>query len=98
MTKVQKDVYNNSMKEDSPPNNNNSNKYWARRYELAWNKIVQDLPAWKKRVIVEDLEIVSGHHSYKTKDGQRIASETAKEARRLAEQDDKPILLTTGTN
>jgi len=85
------------MKEDLPPNND-SNKYWARRYELAWNKIVQELPAWKKKVIIEDLEIVSGCHSYKTKDGQRIASETAKAARRLAEQDDKPILLTTGTN
>ena len=39
---------------ETPPeeNNNNSNKYWARRYELAWNKVVQDLPDWKKKMLV----------------------------------------------
>ena len=86
------------MREDSPPNNDNSNKYWARRYELAWNKVVQDLPDWKRKVIVDKLEIVSGHHFYKCKMDARIANEAAKEARMMAEQDDKPILLTTGTN
>ena len=85
---------------ETPPeeNNNNSNKYWARRYELAWNKVVQDLPDWKKKIIIDELEIVSGHHVYKSKMDARIATDAAKEARRLAEQDDKPILLTTGTN
>ena len=85
---------------ETPPeeNNNNSNKYWARRYELAWNKVVQDLPDWKRKIIVDELEIVSGHHVYKSKMDARIAHDAAREARRLAEQDDKPILLTTGTN
>ena len=85
---------------ETPPeeNNNNSNKYWARRYELAWNKVVQDLPDWKKKIIIDELEIVCGHHVYKSKMDARIATDAAKEARRLAEQDDKPILLTTGTN
>ena len=86
------------MIEDSSSNNNNSNKYWATRYELAWNKVVQDLPDWKKKIIIDELEIVSGHHVYKSKMDARIATDAAKEARRLAEQDDKPILLTTGTN
>ena len=86
------------MREDSPSNNHDSNKYWARRYELAWNKVVQDLPDFKKRVIIEEIEIVSGHHHYKNKMDQRIANEVAKEARILAEQDSNPILLTSGTN
>ena len=85
------------MKEDSSINNN-SNKYWANRYESAWNKVVQDLPAWQRKIIVDELEIVSGHHVYKSKYDARIANDAAKEARRLAEQDDKPILLTSGTN
>ena len=55
------------MIEDSSSNNNNSNTYWANRYESAWNKVVQDLPAWKRKVIVDKLEIVSGHHVYPNK-------------------------------
>ncbi len=86
------------MKEPSPPNNDDSNKYWARRYELAWNKVVQDLPDWKRKVIVENFEVISGHHIYHDRMDNRIVEESCREARRLAEQDDKPILLTSGTN
>ena len=57
----------------------------AAKYEEAWNEVVMELPAWKKKIIIEGFEVVSGHHVYKCKMDQRISDEVAHDAARRAE-------------
>ena len=51
----------------------------SRLYEKAWNEVVQQLPDWKKKIVINNWPYTDSADS-------RIADEVAKEAARLAEQ------------
>ena len=36
----------------------------AAKYELAYNEVVAEQPDWKKKIIINNFEIVSGHMIY----------------------------------
>jgi hypothetical protein len=55
----------------------------AQKYEAAWHKLYYELPRFAQRCIIEE---PLGRH----------ASELAREAARLAETTDEPILAPTG--
>ena len=52
-------------------------KRMAKLYEKAWNQIVDELPGWKKKVIV--------NHEDESPDWERVSHEVTKEDIKLAE-------------
>ena len=54
-------------------------KEMARLYEKAWNKIVNELPGWKKEIIINNFPYEDDGH-------RRIADDIANQAVNLAEE------------
>lgn len=61
-------------------------KEMALVYEKAWNDVVNGLPKWKQNIIINNFNIIDGHHVYEGKMDTRIANEAAKEARKRADE------------
>ena len=59
----------------------------AAKYERAWNEVVNEQPPWKKNVIINNFDVVSGRHIYHSKADQRVMSDLLKEVVRRAEYD-----------
>ncbi len=60
----------------------------AARYEQAWNEVVEEQPPWKKKIIIENFDVVSGRHVYDNESDQRMMDDVVKEAVRRAEKKD----------
>lgn len=56
-------------------------KEMALIYEKAWNDVVDELPDWKQKIIINNFEVISGKHIYHDKWESRLAHDAAKEAR-----------------
>jgi hypothetical protein len=59
----------------------------AAKYERAWNEVVDAQPPWKKSVIINNFDVVSGRHVYHSKADQRVMDDLMKEVVRRAEND-----------
>ena len=59
----------------------------AAKYERAWNEVVEQQPPWKKSVIINNFDVVSGRHVYHSKADQRVMDDLMKEVVRRAEND-----------
>ena len=59
----------------------------AAKYERAWNEVVDAQPPWKKSVIINNFDVVSGRHIYHSKADQRVMNDVMKEVVRRAEND-----------
>ncbi len=66
----------------------------AQIYEKAWNDYVSQLPNWKKTIIINDFNVVDGHHIYQTETSNRIAHEVAHEVSIIAEEQIQALLPT----
>jgi|TARA_Y100000310_G_scaffold341595_1_gene441246 hypothetical protein len=60
-------------------------KEMALIYEKAWNDVVEEQPPWKKSIIINNFEVISGRHIYHSKADQRMMVDIIKEARERAE-------------
>ena len=60
----------------------------AARYERAWNEVVDECDSWKKNIIINNFEVISGRHIYHSKADQRIMSDVMEEVVRRAERND----------
>jgi hypothetical protein len=59
----------------------------AAKYERAWNEVVEQQPPWKKSVIINNFDVISGRHVYHSKADQRVMDDVMKEVVRRAEND-----------
>ncbi len=59
----------------------------AAKYEKAWNEVVMEQPPWKKKIIIENFEVISGRHIYHDASDQRMMDDVLKEVVRRAEHD-----------
>ena len=59
----------------------------AAKYERAWNEVVEAQPPWKKSVIINNFDVISGRHVYHSKADQRVMNDVMKEVVRRAEND-----------
>ena len=55
-------------------------------YEKTWNDVVSEQPPWKKSIIINNFDVVNGHHVYHSKADQRVMYDIVKEAVRRAEE------------
>ena len=60
----------------------------AARYETAWNEVVSECNPWKKNIIINNFDVVSGHHVYHSKADQRVMRDVMEEVIRRAEKND----------
>ena len=60
-------------------------KEMALIYEKAWNEVVEEQPPWKKSIIINNFEVISGRHIYHSKADQRMMKDIVYEARVRAE-------------
>jgi hypothetical protein len=60
----------------------------AANYERAWNEVVSECDSWKKNIIINNFEVISGHHVYHSKADQRLMSDVMEEVIRRAERND----------
>ena len=60
----------------------------AARYERAWNEVVDECNPWKKNIIINNFDVVSGHHIYHSKADQRVMRDVMEEVIRRAEKND----------
>ena len=66
---------------DTPPTG------MAANYERAWNEVVNECDSWKKNIIINNFEVISGRHIYHSKADQRLMSDVMEEVVRRAEND-----------
>jgi hypothetical protein len=59
----------------------------AARYERAYNEVVAEQPDWKKAVIINNFEMVSGHMTYPNRADRDMVHEVMKEVVLRAEND-----------
>ena len=59
-------------------------KEMALIYEKCWNDVVREMPNWKKKVIIEEFNVIDGHHIYESRRGGEMATEAAHEASKRA--------------
>ena len=59
----------------------------AAKYERAWNEVVEEQPPWKKHIIINNFDVVSGRHVYSEPSDQRMMEDVLKEVVRRAEHD-----------
>ena len=60
----------------------------AARYERAYNEVVAEQEDYKRKIITEDFEMVSGHMVYPNRRDQEMVHEVMKEVIRRAEKKD----------
>jgi uncharacterized protein YktB (UPF0637 family) len=58
----------------------------AARYEQAYNEVVSEQSDYKRKIITENFEIVSGHMVYPDRRDQEMVHEVMKEVIRRAEK------------
>ena len=51
----------------------------AANYERAYNEVVAEQPAWKKNIIINNFEMVSGHMTYPCRSDRDLVHEVMKE-------------------
>ena len=61
-------------------------KKMALIYEKAWNDVVDGLSDYKKNIIINNFDVISGHHIYHNRADKRVAHDAAKEAARRADR------------
>ena len=66
----------------------------AQIYEKAWNDYVAQLPDWKKNIIINNFNVIDGHHVYENRTDNRIAKEVAHEVSMIAEEQIQALLPT----
>ena len=59
----------------------------AAKYERAYNEVVAEQPPWKKKVIINNFEMVSGHMVYGCRRDQEMVHEVMKQVILRAEND-----------
>ena len=59
----------------------------AAKYERAYNEVVSEQPDWKKKVIINNFDMVSGHMVYGCRRDQEIVHEVMKQVILRAEND-----------
>ena len=59
----------------------------AANYERAWNEVVGECDPWKKNIIINNFDVISGRHVYHSKADQRVMNDVMKEVVRRAEND-----------
>ena len=59
----------------------------AAKYERAYNEVVAEQPEWKKKVIINNFEIVSGHMTYPCRSDRDLVHEVMKQVILRAEND-----------
>ena len=59
----------------------------AANYERAWNEVVGECDPWKKNIIINNFDVISGRHVYHSKADQRVMVDVMKEVVRRAEND-----------
>ena len=59
----------------------------AAKYERAYNEVVAEQPDWKKRVIINNFEMVSGHMIYPCRSDRDMVHEVMKQVVLRAEND-----------
>ena len=60
----------------------------AAKYERAYNEVVAEKEDYKRKIITEDFEMVSGHMVYPNRRDQEMVHEVMKEVIRRAEKKD----------
>lgn len=60
----------------------------AANYERAYNEVVAEQPAWKKNIIINNFEMVSGHMTYPCRSDRDLVHEVMKEVVLRAEKND----------
>ena len=59
----------------------------AAKYERAWNEVVNECAPWKKNIIINNFDVISGRHVYHDESDQRMMEDVVKEAVRRAENE-----------
>ena len=66
-------------------NNKKIQKELARIYEKTWNDVVAEKPPWVKSIIINNFDVVSGHHIYHSKADQRLMKDVVQQVVERAE-------------
>ena len=67
-------------------------KRMTKLYEKHWNNIVEEMAPWKKELIINNFDVIDGHHVYRDKQTQDIANYVAHECAKRAESEEYDIL------
>ena len=59
----------------------------AAKYERAYNEVVAEQPEWKKKIIINNFEMVSGHMTYPNRTDRDLVHGVMEEVVRRAEND-----------
>ena len=59
----------------------------AAKYERAYNEVVAEQPEWKKKVIINNFDMVSGHMVYGCRRDQELVHDVMKQVILRAEND-----------
>jgi hypothetical protein len=60
----------------------------AAKYERAYNEVVAEQPEWKKKIIINNFEMVSGHMTYPNRTDRDMVHGVMAEVVRRAERND----------
>ena len=63
-------------------------KRMIKLYEKHWNEIVDGLAPWKKKLIINNFDVVDGHQVYRDRQTQDIAKYVAHECAKRAESEE----------
>jgi uncharacterized membrane protein len=59
----------------------------AAKYERAYNEVVAEQPAWKKKIIINNFEMVSGHMTYPSRTDRDMVHDVMQQVVLRAEND-----------